>query len=65
MAYAGTWDRVFPSGAWRVWDDRLYWAGTMHVRQYYGYAKREAQQAHAQHIRELRKRGSSWRRCNT
>ena len=65
MAYAGTWDRVFPSGAWRVWDRRLWELGESSQCVYYGYAKREAQQAHAQHIRELRKRGSSWRRCNT
>ena len=56
MAYAGTWDRVFPSGAWRVWDDRLYELGELQSCQFFFYTKREAQRAHAQHVRELRKR---------
>ncbi|MCH9835636.1 hypothetical protein K0U83_08220 [bacterium] len=56
MAYAGRWTKLWPSGAWQVWDRRLWELGESHTCQYIGYTKREAQQAHAQHVRELRKR---------
>lgn len=59
MSYAGTWERSFPSGAWKVWDDRTYHLGRMHSTLYLGYTKREAQQAHADLIRSLRKKGTT------
>ena len=54
--YCGSWWKSFPSGAWKVWDTRLFDLGETCERTYIGYTKREAQQAHAQHIRDLRAR---------
>ena len=53
---AGTWERLYPSGTWRVTDARLYALGELRERAYWGYNKREAMREHAAYIRELKAR---------
>lgn len=50
-----TWEKLFPSGAWQVRDDRLpLKIAPMGRMTYFGYTLREATSAHVQLIREAR-----------
>lgn len=53
---AGLWERIYPSGAWRVTDARMYELGEFRERSYWGYSKREAMREHAAYIRDLKAR---------